>query len=70
VLLLIGVNEAARTFRKDVASGRLRVGHGPVIIGLFSILDARPHLIEGLAASRKYLVSRGEKGRAHETDKP
>jgi hypothetical protein len=70
VLHLIGVNEAARTFRKDVASGRLRVGHGLVIIGLFGILDALPHLIKGLDASSKYLVSRGEKRRAHETDKP
>lgn len=71
VLLTIGLTEAARTFREDVTSGRLRVGHGLVIIGLFSILDALPHLIEGLEAGRKYLESGGEKGpAAHESDKP
>ena len=71
VLLTIGLAEAARTFREDVASGRLRVGHGLVIIGLFSILDALPHLIEGLEASRKYLESKGEKEQSpHETDEP
>jgi hypothetical protein len=61
VLLLIGVSEAARTFREDLANGRLRVGHGLVIIGIFSVLDALPHLIEGLDASRRYLDSRGRK---------
>jgi hypothetical protein len=61
VLLLIGVSEAARTFGEDLANGRLRVGHGLVIIGIFSILDALPHLIEGLDASRRYLESRGRK---------
>jgi hypothetical protein len=70
-LLLIGLTEASRTFREDVASGRVRVGHGLVIIGLFSILDALPHLIEGLDASRKYLESQGGREQAtHETDRP
>jgi hypothetical protein len=71
VLLLIGLTEASRTFREDVAHGQVRVGHGLIIIGLFSILDALPHLIEGLDASRKYLESTGKKDQAtHETDKP
>jgi hypothetical protein len=71
VLLTIGLTEAAHTFREDVASGRLRVGHGLVIIGLFSILDAVPHLIEGLEASGKYLKSKGEKRQSkHGTDEP
>jgi hypothetical protein len=61
VLLLIGVSEAARTFEEDLAHGRLRVGHGLVIIGIFSILDALPHFIEGLDASRRYLESKGRK---------
>jgi hypothetical protein len=70
-LLLIGLTEASRTFQVDVAHGHVRVGHGLIIIGLFSILDALPHLIEGLDASRKYLESRGKKDQAtHETDKP
>jgi hypothetical protein len=65
VLLLIGVSEAAHTFREDLAHWRLRVGHGLVIIGAFSILDALPHLIEGLDASRRYLESRGRKSTEH-----
>jgi hypothetical protein len=70
-LLLIGLTEASRTFQEDVASGRVRVGHGLVIIGLFSILDALPHLIEGLDASRRYLESKGGREQAtHETDRP
>ena len=70
-LLLIGLTEASRTFREDIARGQVRVGHGLIIIGLFSILDALPHLIEGLDASRKYLESTGKKDQAtHETDKP
>ena len=70
-LLLIGLTEASRTFQEDIAHGQVRVGHGLIIIGLFSILDALPHLIEGLDASRKYLESRGKKDQAtHETDKP
>jgi hypothetical protein len=71
VLLFIGVTEASRTFREDVANGRVRVGHGLIILGLFSILDALPHLIEGLEASGKNLESRGEKEQSpHETDGP
>jgi hypothetical protein len=61
MLLVIGISEAARTFGEDLAHGRLRVGHGLIIIGIFSILDALPHLIEGLDASRRYLESRGRK---------
>jgi hypothetical protein len=70
-LLLIGLTEAARTFREDVANGHVRVGHGIIIIGIFSILEALPHLIEGLEASRKYLEHKGKKGQVpHESDKP
>ena len=69
-LLLIGLTEASRTFREDVAHGQVRVGHGLVIIGLFGILDALPHWIEGLDASRKFLESKGKKDQAtHDTDK-
>src|SRR5436305_5474584 len=70
-LLLIGLTEASRTFREDVAHGHVRVGHGLIIIGIFSILEALPHIIEGLDASRKYLEVKGKKGRAPQgTDKP
>ena len=71
VLLLIGISEAARTFREDLAHGRLRVGHGLVVIGIFSILEALPHFIEGLDASRRYLESRGRKAPMQDgEDKP
>jgi hypothetical protein len=70
-LLFIGLTEASQTFREDVAHGRVRVGHGIVIIGAFSILGALPHVIEGLDASRKYLEAKGKKDQSpHETDKP
>jgi hypothetical protein len=68
VLLVIGVSEAARTFGEDLAHGRLRVGHGLVVIGIFSILDALPHFVEGLDASRRYLESRGNKPRMPDGD--
>lgn len=55
VLLTIGLVDASRTFREDLVTHQVRVGHGLVIIGVFSVLGALPHLIEGLAASGKYL---------------
>ena len=64
-LLLIGLTDASHTFRDDITHGQFRVGHGLVIIGLFSILEALPHIIEGLEASSRYLDSRENKtGRA------
>lgn len=69
-LLLIGLSEASHTFKEDIAQGQVRVGHGLVIIGFFSILGALPHLIEALDASRIYLERTGKEGQApHETDK-
>lgn len=68
---LIGPAEASLTFREDIANGHVRVGHGLIIIGLFSIPDALPHPIEGLDASRKHLESGGEQDQAtHEMDRP
>jgi hypothetical protein len=70
-LLLIGVTEASRTFREDITHGHVRVGHGIIIIGIFSILEALPHIVEGLDASRRFLAHKGKKGEApHETDRP
>jgi len=70
-LLVIGLTEASHTFREDIAHGQLRVGHGIVIIGIFSILQALPPLIEGLDAGRKYLEHKGKTGQEpHQTDKP
>ncbi len=71
VLLLIGLTEASHTFREDVAHGHVRVGHGIIIIGIFSILEALPHIIEGLDASRKFLEIKAKNDRtSHKTDKP
>ena len=70
VLLLIGVTEASHTFREDVTHGHVHVGHGIIIIGIFSILEALPHIVEGLDASRKFIESKRKMGQAsHETDK-
>ena len=65
-LLLIGLSDASRTFREDLAHGQVRVGHGLVIIGLFSILGALPHILEGLEASGRYLERLEKKDRADE----
>jgi hypothetical protein len=71
VLLLIGLTEAAHTFREDVTHGHVRVGHGIIIIGIFSILEALPHIIEGLDASRRFLEHKAKKGEApHEMGRP
>jgi hypothetical protein len=71
VLIAIGVIEASRTFREDIANGRVRVGHGLIIIGFFSALGALPHVIEGLEASQKYLEAKAKKSEGtHETDDP
>jgi hypothetical protein len=55
LLLLIGLSEASHTLKEDLETWHLRVGHGLVIIGLFSVLDSVPHLIEGLEASKRYV---------------
>ena len=57
-LLLIGLSEASRTFRDDLSHGHVRVGHGLIIIGLFGILEAFPHLIGALEASESFLELR------------
>jgi hypothetical protein len=70
VLLLIGLTEASHTFREDIAHGHIRVGHGIIIIGIFGILEALPHIVEGLDASRKFMESKRKIGQASdETDK-
>jgi hypothetical protein len=62
-LLFIGFSEASRTFTEDLAQKHLRVGHGLVIIGFFGILEALPHLIEGLEAGKRYAELRAQKSR-------
>jgi hypothetical protein len=58
LLLLIGLSEASHTLKEDIETGHLRVGHGLVIIGFFSILDSVPRFIEGLEASKRYVELR------------
>jgi hypothetical protein len=62
-LFLIGLSEASKTFTDDLAHKQLRVGHGLIIIGFFSILGVLPHFIEGLEAGKRYLDLRDEKAR-------
>ncbi|MDB5349318.1 MAG: hypothetical protein JWN86_565 [Planctomycetota bacterium] len=57
-LLVIGLSDASHTLREDVTQGQVRVGHGLIILGVFSILGALPHLIEGLEAGERYLELR------------
>ncbi len=70
VLMLIGLSEASETFRDDLLHHHLRVGHGMVIIGLFSILTALPHLIDSLEAWVRYLELREKKADASEERSP
>jgi hypothetical protein len=70
-LVLIGFADASHTFREDIAHGQVRVGHGMIIIGVFSILGALPHLIEGLEAWGRYLELRDQnKAAKKESDSP
>ncbi len=61
-LFMIGVSDASHTFRDDITQGQVRLGHGLIIIGLFSMLDALPHFIESLEAGSRFLESREPKG--------
>lgn len=58
-LLVIGLADVSHTFRDDVSQGRVHVGHGMVILGVFGILGALPHLLDGLQASSRYLEHSG-----------
>lgn len=57
-LLTIGLADASHSLRDDLANGRVRAGHGMVILGVFGILGALPHLLEGLEAGSRYLQPR------------
>lgn len=62
ILSQIGLADASWTLREDIARGQLRVGHGLVIIGLFKILDALPHLLGGLKAGGEFPDRNEESG--------
>ena len=49
-LLTIGLSDAYQTVWDDITQRHLRVGHGLIIIGFFSILGSLPHFIESLEA--------------------
>jgi hypothetical protein len=69
-LLFIGLSDASHTFREDFTHGQVRVGHGLIIIGVFAILGALPHLIESLEAWSEVLESREQKKQAKEQGDP
>ncbi len=69
--VLIGVTEVSRIFREDIMQAHVRVGHGIIIIGTFSIFEPLPHIIEGLNANRKFLEQKKTKGDVRrETENP
>ena len=61
ILFFIGLSEASRTVWEDISQKQLRVGHGLVIIGFFNILDAIPHLIDGVEATVRFREAREPK---------
>jgi hypothetical protein len=63
-LLVIGLSEASHTLLDDITHRHLRVGHGLIILGFFSVLGALPHLIDGLEASQRYHELQAKKGQA------
>lgn len=67
VLVVIGLSEAWGTIQEDVAQHHLRVGHGLIIIGVFSLLRALPPLIESLDAEARYLEVGTKKGPPSDT---
>ena len=69
-LLAIGLSDAYQTVRDDIAQRHLRVGHGLIIIGFFSILDSLPHLIGSLEAGARFLELRGSENSTKKVDKP
>jgi hypothetical protein len=69
-LLTIGLSDAYRTVWDDIAQRHLRVGHGLIIIGFFSMLDSLPHLIESLEAGARFLELRGSEDPTRKVDKP
>jgi hypothetical protein len=68
VLLAIGFSDAWGTVRQDIIQRHLRVGHGLVIIGFFSLLGALPPLIESLDAGGRFLDARAKEDPTSETD--
>ena len=68
-LLTIGLSDAYQTVWDDIAQRHLRVGHGLIIIGFFSMLDSLPHLIESLEAGARFLEHRGSKDPTRKADK-
>lgn len=69
LLILIGLSEASRTFRDDFARGHFSLGHGLILIGVFSVLDSLPHLIDGLDSGGKYLELRAKRREAKEGER-
>lgn len=60
VLLAIGISDAWGMVRQDVGRLHLRVGHGLIVLGLFSVIEALPHFLDGLSAGERFLEARIE----------
>jgi hypothetical protein len=69
-LLTIGFSDAGRTLRDDIAHGRLRLGHGLIILGFFSLLESLGYLIESLEAGSRFLELREQEGPTKKADDP
>jgi hypothetical protein len=69
-LLTIGLADAGRTLRDDIVHGHVRVGHGLIIIGLFSLLESLGFLIESLEAGSRYLERREQEDPTRKADDP
>jgi hypothetical protein len=62
--------DVSHTFWHDVSHGHVRLGHGLIIIGLFSILSAPPHFIDSSEAGGRFLELREEKKSKEESNNP
>ena len=69
ILFFIGLSEASHTVWEDLSRKQLRVGHGLIIIGFFSILDASPHLIDGVEATVRFREARSPQATRDKDDR-
>jgi hypothetical protein len=57
-LMGIGIVDASATFREDTAHQHLRVGHGLILIGVFSVLGALPYFLDSLETAETILEAK------------
>jgi hypothetical protein len=66
ILITSGVVETYDTIAEDIQTGRLRLGHGVILLGFVNALAALPELIEGIERWLRYLESRESPARIDE----